>query len=265
MRRAPHEVIGDLMCTGLRDGSVVRSDEDLWQRLQARPVQRIVTMNLYDLHHYVRDERLRALIDKATAWTADGFPLVRALRRAGLPLVRVTGSGLCEQLITRPAADGLVRVAILGSDDASVDLFAGRLGACGRELVHRETGDRDGWLGQAHIAELRRAAPALVLIAVGAPHGLPITAAVASALPEAPVLCVGAGVGMAAGTDRRAPRLVQACHGEWVWRLARDPTRLWRRYVLDAAPLLLPLRRAVALTRRRNPSGDRGPRHTDRC
>ncbi|MES1203509.1 MAG: WecB/TagA/CpsF family glycosyltransferase, partial [Pseudomonadota bacterium] len=37
-----------------------------------------------------------------------------------------------------------------------------------------------------------------------------------------------------AGAQVRAPMIFQRCNLEWVWRLARDPGRLSRRY-LDAA------------------------------
>lgn len=251
MKRDARDVIAPLLRTGLRERAVVTSDDDLWSRLQARPVQQIVTLNLFDLHGYVSDPAQRALVDRATAWTADGFPLVRALRRAGGTVSRVTGSGLCQQLLRRPGSDGLQRIAVLGSDAATVAAFGGRLRSAGRSLVHQDTGHRDVWTQAQHLQALRAARPDLVLVAVGAPHGLPTAYALAAALDDVPVMCVGAGVGMAAATDRRAPTLVQRVHGEWLWRLARDPARLWRRYVVDAAPLVLPLRRAADLVRAR--------------
>jgi UDP-N-acetyl-D-mannosaminuronic acid transferase (WecB/TagA/CpsF family) len=40
--------------------------------------------------------------------------------------------------------------------------------------------------------------------------------------------------------QQRAPRLVQKLGLEWAHRLAGDPRRLWRRYLLDG-PRIVPL------------------------
>jgi N-acetylglucosaminyldiphosphoundecaprenol N-acetyl-beta-D-mannosaminyltransferase len=49
---------------------------------------------------------------------------------------------------------------------------------------------------------------------------------------SAPVLIgVGAAFDMIAGTVARAPRFLQQTGCEWVFRLAQEPGRLWRRYL----------------------------------
>jgi N-acetylglucosaminyldiphosphoundecaprenol N-acetyl-beta-D-mannosaminyltransferase len=49
---------------------------------------------------------------------------------------------------------------------------------------------------------------------------------------EAPVLIgVGAAFDFTAGTLRRAPRWMTVLGVEWVYRLYREPRRLWRRYL----------------------------------
>lgn len=55
-------------------------------------------------------------------------------------------------------------------------------------------------------------------------------------LGAAPViLCVGAAFDFVAGTKRRAPRWMRAIGMEWAFRLASEPTRLWRRYLIGNA------------------------------
>jgi hypothetical protein len=41
-----------------------------------------------------------------------------------------------------------------------------------------------------------------------------------------------------AGLERRAPVLVQKAGMEWAWRLAQNPKRLWRRYLVDDPAIL---------------------------
>ena len=49
---------------------------------------------------------------------------------------------------------------------------------------------------------------------------------------EAPVLVgVGAAFDLHAGAVRQAPRFLQRAGFEWLFRLAMEPRRLWRRYL----------------------------------
>ena len=51
---------------------------------------------------------------------------------------------------------------------------------------------------------------------------------------KAPVLiAVGAAFDFHTGTVRQAPRWMQRSGLEWLFRLAVEPRRLWRRYVID--------------------------------
>ena len=47
------------------------------------------------------------------------------------------------------------------------------------------------------------------------------------------LLALGASVDFQTGAQRRAPKLVRAAKAEWLWRLAKDPKRMWRRYVAE--------------------------------
>lgn len=224
---------------------MVRTQAELLPLLGRRGPRRVVTVNLSELHHYVRDEGHRDALDAADHWTADGWPVVRALRRVGVEVERVTGSGLCADLL-RPVRDGEPRrVAVFGSDDEVLDVYGQRLEEAGRRLVHTDTGHRRDWTPSAVAEALgTEPAPDLVLVAAGTPYGVPVAARVVQAA-GCPVVAVGAGIGMAVGLERRAPQALQTAHLEWAWRLASDPRRLWRRYVLECVPLLPALARAT--------------------
>ena len=49
-------------------------------------------------------------------------------------------------------------------------------------------------------------------------------------------LCCGAAVDMAAGVVERANPTMQRLGLEWAHRLSKEPTRLFRRYVIDDIP-----------------------------
>ena len=57
---------------------------------------------------------------------------------------------------------------------------------------------------------------------------------------EAPVLVgVGAALDFHAGVLRQAPRFMQRNGIEWLFRLAMEPRRLWRRYLRNNPAFLL--------------------------
>ena len=57
---------------------------------------------------------------------------------------------------------------------------------------------------------------------------------------EAPVLVgVGAALDFHAGALRQAPQFMQRSGVEWLFRLAMEPRRLWRRYLRNNPAFLL--------------------------
>ena len=46
-------------------------------------------------------------------------------------------------------------------------------------------------------------------------------------------LCIGAGLEFLTGDQKRAPRQLQMAGLEWAHRLATNPRRLWRRYLVE--------------------------------
>jgi N-acetylglucosaminyldiphosphoundecaprenol N-acetyl-beta-D-mannosaminyltransferase len=67
----------------------------------------------------------------------------------------------------------------------------------------------------------------------------------------APALLIGVGAAFdfIAGTKRRAPRWMQKCGLECVYRLASEPRRLWRRYLIQTLLFARALFRYQAATR----------------
>lgn len=64
-------------------------------------------------------------------------------------------------------------------------------------------------------------------------------------------LCVGASIEFLTGAKRRAPLWIQQLSLEWLFRLASEPRRLWRRYVVDGPRILAIWRRDRAESRGR--------------
>jgi N-acetylglucosaminyldiphosphoundecaprenol N-acetyl-beta-D-mannosaminyltransferase len=89
----------------------------------------------------------------------------------------------------------------------------------------------------------------LVFLAIGSPRQERLAAAVAATgQATGTALCIGASLDFLTGAQRRAPPWMRRCGLEWAYRLAADPRRLARRYLIDSprvVSLLLRDRRAA--------------------
>ena len=78
----------------------------------------------------------------------------------------------------------------------------------------------------------------IVFIAIGAPQSEIVAHAIARRdTARGVALCIGASIEFLSGAKRRAPRWMQRAGIEWLFRLASEPSRLWRRYLVDG-PLI---------------------------
>jgi N-acetylglucosaminyldiphosphoundecaprenol N-acetyl-beta-D-mannosaminyltransferase len=70
-------------------------------------------------------------------------------------------------------------------------------------------------------------------------------------MPGAGFVGCGAAIPSAAGALPRAPQRIQRLGLEWAYRLAREPRRLFRRYVVNDLPFALRLIATSAAARLR--------------
>jgi N-acetylglucosaminyldiphosphoundecaprenol N-acetyl-beta-D-mannosaminyltransferase len=98
------------------------------------------------------------------------------------------------------------------------------------------------------VERIERSGAGLVFIGLGCPKQELFAAAHVGRI-SAVQLCVGAAFDFLAGAKPMAPRWMQDRGLEWVFRLASEPRRLWRRYLIANSLFLAQLLRA--LVRRR--------------
>lgn len=204
-----------------------------------------------NVDHVVLAERhpeFRAAYAAAALSLADGTPIVWAARLLGQPLPeRVAGSDLVWPLAERAAAAGW-RVYLLGAGPGVADEAAARLrGRLGLQVVGTDSprirldGPDDS---AAALERVRSARPHLLLVGLGAPKQEIWLHRHRAALGGVVSLGVGAGLDFVAGRVPRAPRWMSRAGLEWLFRLSREPRRLWRRYLVDDPRFLAVLWRA---------------------
>lgn len=201
-----------------------------------------------------RDLRFREALAQFDLVAPDGQPVRWALNllfRAGLQ-ERVYGPALMDRLCARAAEEGIGVYLYGGSRDVLLHLCENlRDRHRGLRIVGAEsppfrplTAEED----RAAVERIDRSGARLVFIGLGCPKQELFAAAHAESI-RAVQLCVGAAFDFLAGTKPTAPRWMQDRGLEWGFRLASEPRRLWRRYLVANSYFLVRLGRE--LVRRR--------------
>jgi exopolysaccharide biosynthesis WecB/TagA/CpsF family protein len=182
--------------------------------------------------------------------------IIRALAgMTGLSLPLVTGSDLVAALLDRQNRRALsspgARFLVVGPDAAAEGVLCTRYPAVAIDVLPAPSqlakhADRRLQVANACIAREWD----ILLLCVGCPAQEQIAQLIAKGGRETGVaLCVGAAVDFITGHRTRAPRAMQALGLEWAYRLALEPRRLWRRYLVEA-PRIAQIFLATQLLRR---------------
>jgi len=79
----------------------------------------------------------------------------------------------------------------------------------------------------------------VLAIGVGAPKQEKWLVKHFDALPKIEMaMAIGATIDFEAGSVQRAPQYMQKCSMEWLYRLLKEPKRLWKRYLVEDIPIL---------------------------
>jgi N-acetylglucosaminyldiphosphoundecaprenol N-acetyl-beta-D-mannosaminyltransferase len=215
----------------------------------------VTTVNLDFLRLAERDPLFLETINQSALAVADGMPLVWLSRLKGEALPeRVAGVELVEACCELAAETG-AGVFLLGGAEGIAD-------AAGSAIERRFPGLRvvgsySPPLGKfspeqdREIVEMiREAEPAFLFVALGAPRQDLWIREHLSELNVSVAMGVGCVLDLHAGVVNRAPAWMRATGLEWAFRLAREPRRLWRRYVLNDMPMLARLLVSAASERR---------------
>jgi N-acetylglucosaminyldiphosphoundecaprenol N-acetyl-beta-D-mannosaminyltransferase len=183
------------------------------------------------------DPELRAAVHGAALVVPDGQPVVWAMNALGHDLTsRVYGPDLMAKYCERAALAG-TRMFLYGgrNQGALVQLalnlrrrYPGIQVVGGYSPPFRPLSDEER---EAVAAEINHARPDVVWVGIGVPKQEKWMAEMRDRL-DAPVLVgVGAAFDFHAGLVPQAPSWMQSAGLEWLYRLAKEPRRLWRRYL----------------------------------
>lgn len=181
--------------------------------------------------------------------SADGMAIVWAARALGQHLPeRVAGVDLFDALLARAALKGW-RVYFLG---ATYDVVSDAARIC--EERHPGlvvAGFRDGYFSPDEdagvVAEVASTRPDLIFVAMPTPRKESFLDTHIQALGAGFVMGVGGTFDVVAGKTTRAPQWMRKIGMEWFHRLAQEPRRMFKRYLVGNTRFIM----LVAAERRR--------------
>jgi exopolysaccharide biosynthesis WecB/TagA/CpsF family protein len=192
----------------------------------------VAYVNAHTLNLAAKDIEYRRVLQEADLVLNDGAGVALAARLQGKRFpANLNGSDFNPQIV-RLASERDWPVFLLGGRPGVARSAAERLQARFNRL--NVAGLRDGYFEDESVAvgEIKRSGAGLLMVALGNPKQELFLARHLSATGARLGVGVGAFFDFTAGDVPRAPAWMNRVGIEWVYRLAQEPGRMWRRYLV---------------------------------
>lgn len=216
------------------------TQEELLQKLTKGV---LVTPNVDDIMKHQRDEEFHRYASMAEFSVCDSKIVLLASRFLGTPLKEaIPGSSFFPKYCEYHKDDN-TRIFLLGAKEGVGEIARARINArIGREIVVATYSppygfEHDGNECQ-HIIDVVQSSNAnVVVVGLGNPKQTKWIYKYREKLPNVDVfLALGATIDFEAGNIKRAPKIFQKLALEWLYRFAKEPKRLFRRYFIEDMP-----------------------------
>lgn len=200
--------------------------------------------NLHSVHLFHQHASMRRFFDLADVVHIDGMSIVALARLLGLPVARrhrISYMDWIDQLLSAGHRGGW-RIFFLGGKPGVGDAAADLLRARYPNIVFAH---QNGFFAPAEAAavldRINTFSPDVLFVGMGMPRQEEWIADNADALQGMAVLPCGACFDYLTGVAVLPPRWTGQLGVEWLFRLCCEPTRLWRRYLVEPFRLLVTL------------------------
>ena len=217
---------------------------DRWIQTEPGVLHHVVNTGMHGIITAHRDPGFKEILNSADLFAPDGVLVISIARLKGFSIKRSrTGPSLmwefgeiADQRGYRYFIYGDTEDTLRALGDRFKDVFpglqlAGQFSPPFRDL----TQDED----DAVVRMINEAKPDVLWVGLGAPKQERWIFERRDRLNVPVVVGVGAAFKYYSGRVSRAPRWVRKLGLEWLWRLAQEPGRVWRRVVLDAPQFLM--------------------------
>jgi N-acetylglucosaminyldiphosphoundecaprenol N-acetyl-beta-D-mannosaminyltransferase len=226
----------DVLGVGVSAVTLREAVVEIARWIESREKHYVCVTGVHGVMECQREPNLMAIHNKSGLTTPDGMPLVWCARWAGAQGVsRVYGPDLMLAMLERASREGWASF-FYGGGIGTAGLLASRLRARFPTLIvagtytppFRPLTPEEGDL----VVDLINGSRAdLVWVGLSTPKQERWMAEFTDRIDAPALLGVGAAFDIHAGTLKQAPTWMQRFGLEWLYRLWREPRRLWRRYL----------------------------------
>ncbi len=183
------------------------------------------------------DPRYAKMYGASTMAAIDGAPIVKIGRRRGFECERCAAPDIMGLVFAEGVRCGSTHYFYGGKDDGVLERLRGNLEKRypGIQIVGMYappfrplTEEED----RSVCEEINRLHPDFLWVGIGAPKQEMWMWEHREKIHDTVMLGVGAGFDFFAGTLAKAPAWMEEAGLEWLFRLSKEPKRLWRRYIL---------------------------------
>ncbi len=236
----------DILGTGISNVSLTETMDIFDRWIETRQSKRVCVTPVNCVLWARQKEDLRELYNSSDLCLCDGVPLLWASGLLGKRLKgRVTGLDLLPSYIERAAQKGYSMFFLGAKEGVAEQLkeiskqkypqlnIAGTYSPPFAEKFSREENTK-------MISLINRARPDILWVSLTAPKQDYWIYEHRDQLDTCIAIGVGGAFEVAAGLITRAPGWMQRAGLEWLYRLLKEPARMYRRYLLEA-PAFIPL------------------------
>lgn len=203
----------------------------------------LVTPNVDDLMKHQRLREFHECASMAEFSVCDSKVLLLSAKLLGTPLKEaIPGSSFFPMYCDYHSKDD-TRIFLLGAKEGVAEIAKKKINSrIGREIV---TGtysppfgfEKDEQECERIVDMLRQTDANVVLVGLGNPKQTLWIYKYKDRVPNIKVwMALGATIDFEAGNIKRAPKIYQKLALEWLYRLCKEPKRMYRRYMIDDMP-----------------------------
>lgn len=206
------------------------------------PPALLVYVNAHTLEFSARDSEMRRILQEDAAIVLNdgvGVSIAGLITGGGTFPANLNGTDLTPKILELAAAQGW-RVFLFGAAQDVAEKAGAKFVSDYPGLIM--AGTRNGYFTEAEIEgvieQIRAAKTDVLIVAMGNPKQEKWLAKHLAATGAKLGVGVGAFLDFSAGVFPRAPVWIQKMKIEWLYRMSREPKRLWKRYLLGGPVFL---------------------------
>ncbi|MGN0329627.1 MAG: WecB/TagA/CpsF family glycosyltransferase [Kineothrix sp.] len=204
----------------------------------------VVTPNVDHIVKIEHDPLFREIYENADLILTDGKPLIWMSRLLGMPIKeKISGSDYFPEVCRMAASQGF-SIFLLGAAEGVAKKAAVNLmrkyknlkiaGVYSPSYTFENDAEEIAYI----IKKINKARPDILCIGLGTPKQEKFYYQYKDAFRVPLTLHIGATIDFEAGVVKRAPKWMSYMGMEWLYRLMKEPRRLYKRYLLDDVEIL---------------------------